>query len=91
MQLDGNLVVYDLYSKALWGSDTVGGNKDRFAVMQQDGNFCIYSNYPDMHNTLACSNTAGHPGAFLAVQDDGNVVIYDAGGVLSLWETNTKH
>ncbi len=90
MQLDGNLVVYDLYSKPLWASNTMGGNKDRFAVMQQDGNFCIYPNYPETHNVIACSNTSGHSGAFLAVQDNGNVVIYDAGGVLSLWETRTK-
>jgi hypothetical protein len=91
MQLDGNLVIYDFYAKPLWGSNTMGGNKDRFAAMQQDGNFCIYPNYPEMHNALWCSNTSGHSGAFLAVQDNGNIVVYDAEGVRSLWETGTKH
>jgi hypothetical protein len=32
--------------------------------------------------------TAGHPGAWLIVQDDGNVVIYD-GSSHPLWATNT--
>ncbi len=91
MQLDGNLVVYDLHYNALWASNTAGGNKDRFAAMQQDGNFCIYPHYPDMRDTLWCSNTAGHSGAFLAIQDNGDVVVYDAGGMPSLWETGTKH
>jgi len=34
------------------------------------------------------SNTWGHNGSGLTVQDDGNTVIYDAGGH-PLWATNT--
>jgi len=34
------------------------------------------------------SNTAGNPGAFLSVQDDGNLVVRDQNNN-PLWATNT--
>lgn len=96
MQGDGNLVIYDGSGLALWvapgtwcGSMCAGlGN---FAIMQTDGNFCIYPNFPDGGHALWCSNTGGNPGAFLAIQDDGNVVIYDSTGSRPLWATGTNH
>jgi outer membrane lipoprotein-sorting protein len=52
--------------------------------MQGDGNLVIYS----PGRAQWASNTAGHPGSGLVVQDDGNTVIYDPGGH-ALWATNT--
>ena len=40
------------------------------------------------NEALFASNTGGHAGATLAVQNDGNVVVSDAHGV-PLWATNT--
>jgi hypothetical protein len=52
--------------------------------MQDDGNFVLY----DQDNApVWASNTDGNPGAYLAVQDDGNVVVYQNGS--PLWATNT--
>ncbi len=44
--------------------------------MQTDGNLVLYdtSNQPRW-----ASGTSNHPGAFLDMQDDGNVVVYRAG------------
>ncbi len=83
-QGDGNLVLYDATSTALWASNT-GGISPGFVVMQGDGNFVIYD---DLGAPAWSSGSAGHPGAWLVVQNDGNVVIYDADGT-PLWATDT--
>ena len=55
--------------------------------MQNDGNFVLY----DVNNKpVWASNTAGNPGAYLAVQEDGNLVVYNQGGN-PLWATNTEN
>jgi len=52
--------------------------------MQGDGNLVVYASTGPVWS----SGTDRHPGAFLVVQDDGNTVIYSAGGS-PLWATNT--
>jgi hypothetical protein len=52
--------------------------------MQGDGNLVMY-NAAD--RPVWASNTAGHYDAFLVVQNDGNVVIYDGGR--PIWATGT--
>jgi hypothetical protein len=52
--------------------------------MQTDGNLVLYD---AQQNPLWNSGTPGNPGAFLAVQDDGNVVIYV--GTTPIYATNT--
>ena len=43
MQNDGNLVIYDVYSRATWSSGTnEKGSKPHRLVMQNDGNLVIY-------------------------------------------------
>jgi hypothetical protein len=44
-------------------------------VMQTDGNLCMPG--------VACTNTAGHPGALLLVSNDGSAVLLD--GPIVLW------
>jgi hypothetical protein len=52
--------------------------------MQGDGNFVLYST-----SGVPLFNTQTHrfPGASLAVQDDGNLVVYQ--GSTPRWATNT--
>jgi hypothetical protein len=63
--------------------------------MQADGNLVAYYG-PNVDDgfvaagsaAIFASNTAGNPGAFLRMQDDGNLVIYGPAGVL--WATGTN-
>jgi len=43
--------------------------------MEPTGDLAIYSNVH--RERLWHSDTAGHPGAFVAFQQDGNLVVYD--------------
>jgi hypothetical protein len=90
LQGDGNLVLYRSDGKYRWDTAT-NGRMVSHASMQTDGNFVIFGKLPFMRLTgpIWATNTAGHPGAWLVVQDDGNVVIYDQGGSW-LWDTNTN-
>ena len=54
--------------------------------MQSDGDLVIYD--AARRRAIWSTGTKGHPGAFLAVQDDGNVVIY-AGSRAAIWATGT--
>ena len=64
-----------------------------YATMQADGNFVMFQgwqscNWPTMGNSAIVfqSGTTGHPGAYLKVEDDGNVVIYDPGTAINaIW------
>ncbi|MCX6930415.1 MAG: hypothetical protein NT154_45505 [Verrucomicrobia bacterium] len=84
MQGDGNLVVYDTNNVALWASGTTN-NPGSTNVMGADGNLLIYS--PPRQVPLWASGTYGHPGATNKLED-GNLVIYSAGGS-NLWQTGT--
>jgi hypothetical protein len=53
-------------------------------IMQNDGNLVDYS-WP---RPLWASNTGNHPGSSLAMQGDGNLVIYAPGGI-PIWASNT--
>jgi hypothetical protein len=83
-QGDGNLVLYAQDWSRLWASNTVG--TAGAAQMQGDGNLVVYDG---TFVTRWNSNTVGAAGAFLVVQDDGNVVIYPAGGGAAIWWTGT--
>jgi len=58
-----------------------------FVLMQPDGNLVLYG--PGYH-VLWHSHTGGHPGAYLVVQGDGNVVIYASNGTTALWNTGLR-
>ena len=72
LQGDSNFVLYRSDGTPLWASNTGDAGYTR-AAMQTDGNLCLYGN-----SNAWCTNTAGHPGAYLALRDDGHAVIYDA-------------
>ena len=78
-QQDGNLVLYDSWSNPIWASDTF--STAGRAIMQADGNLVVYDN---MDAPLWDTETDGNSGAFLALRDDGQMVVYGANGAV-LW------
>jgi uncharacterized protein YkwD len=76
MQTDGNVVLYNQQNQPLWSTNTGGLITPRDFAMQPDGNLVLYDadGYPKW-----TSETHGNPGAFLNIQDDGNLVVYRAG------------
>jgi hypothetical protein len=73
-----------------------GGFKDAFAKvdfqMQTDGNLVVDSTGAGSR-PLWSSGTAGQTPCVLAVQSDGNVVLYRrvSGGLRAVWATNSSH
>jgi hypothetical protein len=53
--------------------------------MQSDGNFVVYD---ASNNPKWASGTWGQPGDTLAVQNDGNLVVYQ--GSTPRWSSNTS-
>lgn len=82
MQTDGNLVAYDP-AGAIWASNTQ--NQGTFAVMQSDGNFVVYGPSGAVWN----SQTSGNPGAYLKVQDNGDIAVYNSSNS-QIYHTNTS-
>lgn len=80
-QKDGRLVVYKKNGMiARWDSGTFGAN---FAGMMKSGNFLVAFEQDDNEKTLDLmwqSDTKGHPNAYIVMQEDGNLVIYDDAG-----------
>jgi hypothetical protein len=70
------------------GGFLVSANQRYFAVMQTDGNFCVYrgSGPADNRGSLWCSMKTAEGGQFRAVmQSDGNFVVYPVGSSSALW------
>jgi hypothetical protein len=90
MQFDGNVVLYNGSNVPIWSTNTGGYAYPTVLIMQSDGNMVLYGST----GPLWASNTSGNPGAFLAVQDDGNLVIYQYGAPgatasYALWASGT--
>ena len=61
----------------------VSAQKGVFAIVQGDGNFCVYrgTGPGDNKGAITCSNSAGFKGDyFLIMQGDGNLVVYRGTG-----------
>jgi hypothetical protein len=72
MQGDSRLVMKRWDGTTRWAAPASGLQ----AVMQHDGNFVLYGAFGATWDT----GTWGNPGSFLAVQDDGNLVVYHSSG-----------
>ncbi|MDH6575838.1 hypothetical protein [Kitasatospora sp. MAP5-34] len=80
MQNDGNVVLYH-DGVAIWATGTIPNALH--LIMQGDGNLVAYSwNYVP----LWWSGTDGHPGAYLAIQEDADMTIYSTNR--PLWWSN---
>jgi hypothetical protein len=53
--------------------------------MQTDGNVVLYT---AADKALWASGTSGRDGSYLAVQDDGNLVVYQVS--TALWDSHTN-
>lgn len=93
-QQDSNLVLYrnqgDGNREAIWDSGTYQSDPspNAQALLQRDGNFVIYDGNGQ---ALWASETFGYGGSqpYIVVQDDGNVVFYDAEMEGAFWNTGT--
>jgi hypothetical protein len=76
MQSDGNLVMYTVEGGGYrWSTGTAGSGADK-AVMQQDGQFCLYNRVGE----LKWSTYTRDAQSVLKLQNDGNLVVYNALG-----------
>ncbi|MGE3974952.1 MAG: hypothetical protein AB7F59_10540 [Bdellovibrionales bacterium] len=71
-QSDNNLVLYNKQGHPLWASNTSGQPNPNSVEMQGDGNLVIYDkNGKPLWSTV----TQGNPGAYLVLQNDGQLAI----------------
>lgn len=71
------------------GEGLMSNLKGFVAVLQQDGNFCVYrvnTKNRQRGQYVKCTDT--NAGANLVMQEDGNLVLYNADGG-HLWSTDT--
>lgn len=61
-----------------------------FAIMQNDGNFVVYYKTPVKNIVIWAAYTQGNPGAYLALQQDGNLVIYNSSSRW-IWQSKTSN
>lgn len=80
---NGNLVIYDNSTNpatVLWSafgsSINPGSNPGDLLEMNTDGRLVMYNQQPNLAWVINTSS----PGAYLVVQDDGNVVLFSSGG-----------
>jgi hypothetical protein len=85
MQTDGNLVLYNNHSRALWATNTIGHSNSYLTNQPSDGNLVVYNSSGE---AVWSAGTGGNPGDSLQVQSDGNLVVYSAGGS-AIWQSNT--
>lgn len=88
MQTDGNLVLYNWQNTAIWSTNTAGKGGTVFVLQASDGNLVIYTAKTNGTPVWA-ANTYDKGGTKLIVQNDGNVVLYTAGGT-AVWNTGTS-
>lgn len=104
MQSDANVVLYAPSGTAIWANNEPGPNilsvgqslapgwflrssngQYTLAMQSPDGNLVVYDNA----TPIWASGTGGHPGANVAMQTDGNLVVYAPSGGGPLWASNT--
>jgi len=84
MQQDGNLVLWSPGGRQQWSSGSGGHTGVEGLLQQDDGNLVIYGN-----GVIWATNKLASGSFQLKVQNDGNVVIYNASNGKAIWATNT--
>jgi hypothetical protein len=88
IQADGNFVFYNLTGGKTWAPNPTVRPYGYSATFQPDGNLVVRNS---AGNAMWASKTSGYPNAFLAVQSDGNLVIYQSRTNLhALWASGTR-
>jgi YD repeat-containing protein len=89
MQPDGNLVTYDLQNnrKAMWNAGTLNNSGARFSFQGSDGNLVIYKSDGTGLWNAGTQNDAESKNGFLRLQNDGNLVLYNASGSRAIWSS----
>ena len=64
-------------------------NRNYRAIMQCDGNFVVYNRKDGKDTPIWDTKSAGNGGAFLALQQDGNLVLYNSSNK-PLWSSGTN-
>jgi hypothetical protein len=76
MQNDGNLVLYGALDGYYRWSTNTGGSGANKAIMLQDGQFCLQT----ASGAIAWSTSTFDAGSVCRLQNDGNLVVYNAQG-----------
>lgn len=84
MQTDGNLVLYKIDGSIVWQTNTAGHPTYFRIWMSPNGALALLDR---SNQVITTTPTNTHPGAFLQLLDNGNLVIYD--GATIIWSTNT--
>ncbi|KAI1825523.1 bulb-type lectin domain-containing protein [Xylaria intraflava] len=86
MQQDGKIAVY-WGGKCQWQNTAQQFYDRKGVIMQGDGNFCMYdkNGKPTWHTDTA--KPTGDSTCIIAVQDDGNVVMYKG---TAIWSSDTQ-
>jgi hypothetical protein len=84
LQKDGNLVISTIPGgQTTWSTNTAGSGADK-AVMQQDGQFCLYN----AAGVLKWGTYTRDAGSVLKLQKDGILVVYSPKGYV-VWNSAT--
>lgn len=84
LQSDGNLVLSEPDGTVVWATMTHEQGVER-AVLQEDGNFVLYS----AQGPVWATDTNGQAADHLVVQPDRNIILYGRDGA-SLWASGTN-
>jgi hypothetical protein len=85
MQNDGNFVIYQVNTGAIWSTKTSQGEGLYRMVLQADGNVVLYQG---TDSPMWSSRTSGSSGSKLILQPDGNLVLYNQ-AAQPLWASNS--
>ncbi|CAJ1394019.1 unnamed protein product, partial [Effrenium voratum] len=87
LQNDANLVIYDIYDRATWSSDTQNKcpNASPELVLQSDGNLVLYCGCSALW--AAGTETDSTLCRMVAMQNDGSLAMYNVGNESGVWSS----
>ncbi|TGJ78179.1 hypothetical protein E0Z10_g10586 [Xylaria hypoxylon] len=86
MQGDGKIAVY-WGGKCQWQNTPEQKSNVKGLAMQSDGNLCVYDNDGKAIWHTNTASPTGNSTCIVAVQDDGNVVVYKG---TPIWSSDTQ-
>ncbi|RSS83828.1 hypothetical protein [Streptomyces sp. WAC06614] len=94
VQNDNNLVIYRKRDgQAIWNSGTYGSGFYSIELRMEPDGEMLLRDWFSPYKVVWRSGTAGNPGAYALLQDDGNFVVYKADGGPgkggALWQSGT--